>query len=102
MNRKVLLMGPLAAGVVLLSGCSTSAPPPQVAAPEVSFDLPLEIRPDGNLQKPFLGRVCQLGTSCLELDPRPFEMCLLAANKPCGEKVTESLLAGNPEPVEPR
>ena len=102
MNRKVSLTGPLAAGAAWLSGCSTSNLPPQVAAPEVSFDIPLEVRPDGNLQKPFLGRVCQLGTTCLELDTRPFEMCLLAANKHCGEKITESLLAGNPEPAEPR
>ncbi len=102
MNRKVSLTGPLAAGAAWLSGCSTSNLPPQVAAPAESFDIPLEVRPDHDSQKPFLGKVCQLGTSCLELDPRPFEMCLLAANKHCGEKITESLLAGNPEPAEPR
>jgi hypothetical protein len=102
MNRNVLLMAPLAASAVFLLGCSTSMRPPHVPAPEVSFTIPPDTIPDGDSPIPFSGRICRLGTSCLELDPRPFEMCLLATNKRCGEKMTESLLAVNPEPAEPR
>ena len=48
------------------------------------------------------GKVCRLGTSCLEMDSRPFELCLLGTNKHCGDKVRESLLVENPGVVVPR
>ena len=81
--------------IALLLGCSTpnmppSADPPyvfmvhQVPPPEFERDLPLE-QPRGHF--------CQLGTSCLALDPRPFEPCLVDGTKRCADKVTEPLLA---------
>ncbi len=36
-------------------------------------------------------KACQLGTSCLTLDERPFEICLLDT-KHCRDKVVEPLL----------
>ena len=42
----------------------------------------------------FLGQPCQVGgTSCLEMDDRPFEFCLLSSQD-CGEKLRESLRRG--------
>ena len=96
---KASLNGLLAMASVCLLGCSTSPPAPVPIVEPLTFELPLEPVPQ---QDPLAGRVCQLGTSCLELDPRPFEMCLLATDKHCGEKITESVLAVNPEASEPR
>jgi hypothetical protein len=111
MNENASLTGLLIIGSVFLLGCSTSAVPPMIAEP-VSHIVPPHVMPHGHFtpdgkfvprdSEPFVGRVCQLGTSCLALDPRPFEMCLLASHKRCGEKITESLLAVNPEPAQPR
>jgi hypothetical protein len=111
MNKKPWIMGLLMTGPVYLLGCSTSAVPPTIVE-RVSHIVPPYVMPHGHFTPdgkfvprdpgPIVGRVCQLGTSCLALDPRPFEMCLLASNKHCGEKITESLLAVNPEPAEPR
>jgi hypothetical protein len=36
-------------------------------------------------------QVCKLGTSCLAMDPRPFEPCLLST-KHCSDKAAEPLL----------
>jgi hypothetical protein len=96
-------------GSIYLLGCSGTAPRPSAIAP-VKYVLPPYVVPHGGPDgkfvprppEPLIGRVCQLGTSCLQLDPRPFEMCLLGTNKHCGEKITESLLAVNPETAEPR
>ena len=42
----------------------------------------------------FVGQICQVGgPSCLEIDDRPFETCLLASQD-CGEKLRESLRRG--------
>jgi hypothetical protein len=42
----------------------------------------------------FLGQPCQVGgTSCLEMDDRPFEICLLSSQD-CSEKLRESLRRG--------
>jgi len=71
-----------------LYGCSTPQTEPAVLtaleppAPEISVDLPLE--------PPVVGHVCKLGTSCLELDKRPFEPCLVGT-KHCADKGVELL-----------
>lgn len=62
-----------------------------VPPPEVSIDLPLEV--DEKARPKF----CQLGTSCLALDPRPFEACLLSTRH-C-EKTAELLQVRDPMPV---
>jgi hypothetical protein len=36
-------------------------------------------------------QICKLGTSCLAMDPRPFEPCLLST-KHCTDKAVEPLL----------
>ena len=69
-----------------LTGCSTqhTVQPPK----ETSIDLPLLApSPEPEMR----GRICQLGTSCLAMDPRPFEPCLLST-KHCSDKGVEPLL----------
>lgn len=92
-----------ASALAALLGCSTpqpasvSATPPEgvaVPPPEVSIDLPLE--PPAET----FARACQLGTTCLEMDPRPFEPCLLSTTH-CRDKVTEPLLVGQAEQITP-
>lgn len=97
-------IGPIAAlfaSTLALAACTTSAPPAEplitaVPPPDFQRDLPLEPPP------PMVnGRVCQLGTSCLELDPRPFEACLVSTPH-CADKAREPLLVTSPEtPDEP-
>jgi hypothetical protein len=95
MTRISLPLLPLAAALLLL-GCSTSQPPmtpaPEVIASAAPLPAPVpEIKPQ-------MAKACQLGTSCLTLDPRPFELCLVAAGKRCVDKATEPLLVTEPQP----
>jgi hypothetical protein len=85
---------------LLLLGCSTpqatrvpflSAAPP----PASELDPPLE-QPDA-----LAGRVCKLGASCLELDHRPFEPCLVSTRR-CADKALEAIPAGAPAADAPR
>lgn len=102
MNTKASIA--FVAALLAMLGCSTPQPaspvaavPPEpaVPAPEISIDLPLE----EPMPAPF-GRVCKLGTSCLAMDPRPFEPCLLST-KNCRDKATEPLLVEQPKSLEP-
>jgi hypothetical protein len=61
-----------------------------VPPPEVSIDLPLEPDPPRGELK---GEFCKLGRSCMALDPRPFEPCLVETRR-CADKITEPLLVG--------
>jgi hypothetical protein len=89
------------AALCAILGCSTSQPVTPVAEvfnvppPEVSIDLPLE-SPD---QQP-VPRLCKLGSSCLAMDPRPFEPCLLSTGK-CRDKMPDPLLVVDPEWIVP-
>jgi hypothetical protein len=78
----------LACVPAIMLGCSTSQPP--VAPEPAPLAMPLH-------QEPFVAKACQLGTSCLAMDPRPFEPCLVAANKKCVDKATEPLLVIEPQ-----
>ena len=74
--------------VMALLGCSTPPTPLEpartaVPPPEIQRDLPLE-QPDL-----LAGRVCKLGTSCMDLDKRPFEACLVGARH-CADKALET------------
>ena len=86
---------------VCLMACSTQAPlptaiaaaqrsttpgstPGEVPPPDYSGPLPLE-EPQSDVP-----RLCQLGTTCLSMDPRPFELCLLSS-KTCAQKGVEAL-----------
>lgn len=100
--------------ITALLGCSTPQPaePRQVAVSPQTLErlllqatkLPTPAATVQQLPPPpdfraevFKGKPCQLGTSCLEMDPRPFEVCLLGTNKPCSEKAREPLLVDNPD-----
>ena len=76
--------------LIALTGCST--PPPGIAAdlppPTFSRDLPLEPPP--------VSRVCKLGTSCLAMDPRPFEACLVGTRL-CVDKAADSIEVAAPD-----
>jgi hypothetical protein len=106
MNTRTTIEFVGVSALALLLGCSTPQPvAPVVAAqpewqtvpePEVSIDLPLE----QELTPTPFGRVCKLGTTCLAMDPRPFEPCLLST-KNCSDKATEPLLTGQPQQTDP-
>ena len=115
---KILTSVALLATTVLL-GCSTPQPvEPRHGSVSVETVAPkqvqsallaqvAELQPylappsNENLPDVFKGKPCQLGKSCLAMDPRPFEICLLGTNKRCGDKAREPLLVGNPE-ADPR
>jgi hypothetical protein len=102
MNKKTLIASIGAAALAAMLGCSTSQPaasmanvPLVVPPPEFSYDLPLE---PPNTEPGF--KACKLGTSCIAMDPRPFEPCLLTTQE-CTDKATEPLLVNEPELLEP-
>jgi len=102
MNTKASIPFVGAAALAALLACSTpqsvvpvAADPTAVPPPELSFDLPLE--EPGPASAPTF---CKLGTTCLAMDPRPFEPCLLST-KDCLDKATEPLLVGEPQSIEP-
>jgi hypothetical protein len=72
-----------------------SGPPPP---PDLEFDLPLEGTVPSTPEPP--ARICQLGTTCLTMDPRPFESCLLTT-KHCKDKAAEPILVGPPVWIAP-
>jgi hypothetical protein len=102
MNTKAFISVVGVSALTTLLGCSTPQPVAPVTAdlspvppPEISFDLPLEV--PGPESPPTF---CKLGTSCLAMDPRPFEPCLLST-KDCRDKATEPLLVGEPQLIAP-
>jgi hypothetical protein len=82
-----------AAATFLILSCTTQRPePPREPAPLLLGSVTQSSAPRFQ-QPPHLERfkACQLGTTCMALDPRPFELCLVGT-KHCSEKVTEPLL----------
>ncbi len=79
-----------------LLGSSTSQPPMAPAPEVIASAAPLPLPSPETT--PAMAKACQLGTSCLTLDPRPFELCLVAAGKRCVDKATEPLLVTEPQP----
>jgi hypothetical protein len=90
-----------ATAVVAMSGCGTSQPVSpatevlNVPPPEISIDLPLEPPDTGPAPK-----LCQLGSSCLAMDPRPFEPCLLSTRE-CRDKLPKPVPVVEPEWIDP-
>lgn len=77
-----------------LLGCSTPQPAelhPSIAAQVQKLQPQLTPPSDQGLPEVLKGKPCQLGTSCLAMDPRPFEICLLGTNKRCGDKMAETM-----------
>ena len=95
MSRKSLPLLPLPVAMFML-GCSTSQPP-VAPAPEVIISA-APVQAPVPETTPQMAKACQLGTSCLTLDPRPFELCLVSAGKRCVDKATEPLLVTEPQP----
>ena len=103
MNTRILIASLTATSLAGLLGCST----PQAIEPTV-YELPplpsseYEMG-DGQLvpkaEQP-AGRFCQLGTSCLTMDPRPFEPCLVST-KSCSDKAAEPMLVAPPKSIVP-
>lgn len=95
MNTRIAIAAAALAGLL---GCSTPHTP-QTAQPAAPLPPPLsdlapgyELR-DGQLVPRVLipPQICKLGTSCLAMDPRPFEPCLISAKR-CTDKALEPLL----------
>ena len=90
----------IAIGIVVLAsllGCSTQHSV-QATQPATPPPPPLQLAPgyelhEGKVVPQVLTppQVCKLGTSCLAMDPRPFEPCLLST-KHCSDKAAEPLL----------
>jgi hypothetical protein len=101
MNTRTFIALLSAAALAMVLGCSTPqtvAPvatvPDSPAPPMIQFySVPIE-RPVPPLEPP--AAFCKLGSSCLAMDPRPFELCLLST-KDCRDKAAEPLLVGEPE-----
>lgn len=103
MNKKVSILF----GIGLLA-CSTQAlTAPPVDAPATT-PPPIVIRPYSKpsaqalIPKDSKGlpppRICNLGSDCLTMDSRPFEMCQVSG-KSCGDKLAELLLVERPKIV---
>lgn len=104
MNTQTSITFVSAAALAALLGCSTPKPVAPVAAdpPPLTELTELALFETPNVvpwTEPF-GQVCKLGTSCLAMDPRPFEPCLLSTKK-CSDKVIEPLLAEQPLTIVP-
>jgi len=89
MNVKVSILA------VLLAGCSTQPPPPAVTVVNVPNFFEMKPQPPSSLPP---ARFCRLGTSCMALDSRPFETCLLGS-KGCGDKLGEYLQVEQPSVI---
>ena len=94
MNTRIAIAIAALAGLL---GCSTPDTAQSHAvghtSPAASDVAPgYELR-DGQLvpRVLILPQVCKLGTSCLAMDPRPFEPCLLST-KHCADKAVEPML----------
>jgi hypothetical protein len=69
-----------------------SAPPPE-------FEIPLPLEQPIPMPPEPPARICQLGTSCLTMDPRPFEPCLLTTRH-CPD-TAKPMLVGPPHGSSP-
>jgi len=99
---KKLITTLAAAASLLVLGCTTRrAEPPRVEPPPPRGGVTLSNVPRFQQPPPGTGfTACQLGTSCLTLDERPFEICLLDT-KHCRDKVVEPLLVDDESVVPP-
>jgi hypothetical protein len=108
MNARSLIAFFAGAALLGLSACNTpravdAQPASNPVPPQLTIPLPMYELRDGKLVPPpdaERGQICQLGTSCLTMDPRPFEPCLLST-KHCRDKATEPLLVGSPQVIVP-
>lgn len=93
--KRIAIALPLA----LLLGCSTP-PNPSPAPGSTSFVFAIEQIPPPEFQQDLpleqaQGNFCQLGRSCMAMDPRPFEACLVGGAKRCADKIREPLLVSD-------
>lgn len=101
MNIRALASFIGASALAAMLACSTAQPissAPEVLdipPPDASYDLPLEPPDTGPAP-----RFCKLGTSCLAMDPRPFEPCLLSTPE-CRDKMPEPIPVVEPEWIDP-
>jgi hypothetical protein len=84
MNTRVAIA---IAALTSLLGCSTPETA-QTTQPATPLPPLSDLAPGNELIPP---QICKLGTSCLAMDPRPFEPCLLST-KHCSDKAVEPLL----------
>lgn len=94
MSHSRIWIIPAASLLLLACGTPREVAKTAIPPPEIQRDLPLEQPP------PALGRICKLGESCLTLDSRPFEACLVDT-KHCVDKAVESMPAASPRVDEP-
>ena len=95
MNSKSLFWFALAAAALL--GCSTPSAPP-TPPPMLEWRYSQLVPPPPATEPP--GQFCLLGTTCLAMDPRPFEPCLLSS-KHCKDKAAEPMQVAPPRWIVP-
>jgi hypothetical protein len=105
MNSKTFISLAILAALVLallagLPGCSTSKTASEdQSASRAALLAEAEWRNVQLIPRPPAmeprGMICHLGTTCLEMDPRPFEPCLLST-KLCGDKASEPIQVAPP------
>ena len=100
MNSKTLIGLVAFATLAVLLGCSTSKPAsaeqatsPSVQSPAIEWRYSQLIPPPPAMEPP--GKICLLGTTCLAMDPRPFEPCLLSSKR-CRDKAAEPMEVAPP------
>lgn len=95
MNSKSFIGLAVLAALAVMPGCSTSkTASTDQATPPAALPTELEWRNAQLIPRPPAeeppGQFCLLGTTCLAMDPRPFELCLLST-KNCGDKASEPM-----------
>jgi len=105
MNRTARISASTALFVVL--GCSIASEPVHVKAGHHRLGIENKDRARAYVlyeiferqpefpHDPSVFSACQLGTSCLALDPRPFEPCLVGSNK-CADKLEPPIQVKKP------
>ena len=92
MNNKV----PILVAVVMIAGCGTPARTPvAIRQPDLSNYFEFWREPPSHMPQ---ARLCLLGTSCLDMDSRPFEVCLLGGTS-CSDKLAEVMQVERPARV---
>jgi hypothetical protein len=105
MNAKASITRFVLGAPVLLLGCTTQDQAPSAVGyapgahplPQIARYEPMP-RPHSYRGETFAGHICKLGTSCMDLDPRPFEPCLITTTR-CTDKAGDSLLVDTPPSI---
>jgi hypothetical protein len=97
MKSRIVSVLAAATFAIMMLGCSSArvespAPNLRVAAPPRIQSFQLPPLPQQNF------KACRLGRSCMAMDDRPFELCLVS-RKRCADKIKEPILVDLPNDI---